>query len=241
MVQEIPKVFHFVWVGDQSLEPTSCIETWKTAHPDWKVKVWRNSDWESGDWINRKHMDAMAETGQLCGVADLLRWEILLSQGGIALDADSVCLHSLPAWMLACEIFACWENEVSNPGLISNGLVGAKPGNPVILHIVESLSKRATIATRFSWKTFKRKSVAAWKVTGPSALTKALEETRYTDFSIFPSHFFIPEHYSGRRYTGHGPIYCTQLYAGTRSSKYYELPGKSAKERALSGQRGGFG
>jgi mannosyltransferase OCH1-like enzyme len=175
-------------------------------------------------------MEEVAQTGQLCGVADLMRWEILLKEGGIAIDVDSVCLNSLPQWLLACELFACWDNEIHKPGLIANGIVGAKPQNLLIRYLVNHFSKQKTIATRFSWKKMKRKPVAAWKATGPLPFTQALSETKYTDFTILPSHFFNPIHYSGYAYKGNGPVYCTQLFAGTEGSKYEQLYKSSSDE-----------
>lgn len=216
-MQSIPKKLHFIWVGDEKLAPLNCIETWQEAHPAWTVQVWDNAAWEAGAWINKHHMEHVASTGQLRGVADMMRWEILLNEGGIAIDADCVCLQALPEWLLGCEIFACWENEVARPGLISNGLLGAKQGNPVLGHIVEKLYRSKNIADRFVWYKLKKKKQSSWKATGPLALTKALHETRYNDFTILPSHFSIPLHYSGRVYRGDGPVYCSQLFTGTGS------------------------
>ena len=219
----IPRTLHFVWIGDNKLCPENCIKTWRDNHPDWTVKVWGNDDWEKGDWRNKHHMKQVAATGQLCGVADLLRWEILLNEGGIAIDADSVSMTPLPDWLLTCNLFACWENELERPGLISNGLVGAKPGNPVIAHLVEGLHQRKNIADRFIWYKLKRKRLTAWKTTGPLAFTNAVRETDYNNITILPSHFSIPLHYSGRIYTGDGPVFCSQLYTGTGTAEYKEL------------------
>lgn len=220
---DIPKKLHFVWIGEESKEPKNCINTWKELHNDWEIKIWRNKEWKERDWITKRHMDQVEKTGQLCGVADLMRWEILLEEGGIAIDADSVCLKSLPQWLLNCELFACWDNEIIRPGLIANGIVGTKPQNFLIRYLVESFTKQKIIATRFSWKKLKRKPVAAWKATGPLAFTQAFSETQYTEITILPSHFFNPIHYSGYTYKGRGPVYCTQLFAGTEGSQYDKL------------------
>lgn len=219
----IPKTLHFIWIGDDSLCPANCIETWRENHPDWTLKVWGNHEWKECNWRNKHHMEKVAATGQLCGVADLLRWEILLNEGGVAVDADSVSMTTLPDWLLQCELFACWENELEKPGLISNGLVGAKPDNPVISYLVEDLCRRKNIADQFIWYKLKRKRLTSWKMTGPLALTNAIRNTDYNNASILPSHFSIPVHYSGRTYAGSGPVLCSQLYTGTGSSKYNEL------------------
>ena len=89
----IPKKLHFVWVGDESKRPDNCINTWRHYHPDWEIKVWGNEEYQ-GEWVNKAHMEQMWPR-ELNGVADMMRYEILFNEGGITLDADSICLQSL--------------------------------------------------------------------------------------------------------------------------------------------------
>lgn len=124
----IPRIFHFIWVGDESRRPDNCIDTWRTAHPDWSFKIWGNAELEGRDWINAHHMAQMRQR-EMNGVADMMRWEILYEQGGIVFDADSVCLRPLEDEMLDCEAFACWESEIARPGLIAAGYFGTVPAN----------------------------------------------------------------------------------------------------------------
>jgi len=64
---------------------------------------------------------------ELNGVADIMRYEILFNEGGIALDADSLCLRPLEDWVLEPAAFAAWEHEHIRPGLIAAAaLVAAK-------------------------------------------------------------------------------------------------------------------
>ena len=52
---------------------------------------------------------------ELNGVADIMRYEILFNEGGIALDADSLCLRPLEDWVLEPAAFAAWEHEHIRP------------------------------------------------------------------------------------------------------------------------------
>ena len=47
-------------------------------------------------------------------------------------------------------------------------------------------------------------------------LTQAHRRYGYTGLSILPSHFFIPEHFSGACYEGRGSVYARQHWASTR-------------------------
>jgi mannosyltransferase OCH1-like enzyme len=145
---------------------------------------------------------------ELNGVADLMRWEILLDEGGVAIDADSVCLRRLPDWLFECEMFASAENEVARPGLIATGTVGSIPGNPFVARIVEDIRAEASFAGRLAWETV-----------GPLRLTEAHRRHQYVNLTVLPSHFFLPRHHTGVVYSGSGPVYADQFWDTTRQHK----------------------
>jgi len=225
---KINKKLHFIWVGDESICPNNCIQTWRDKHLEWEVKVWGNEELKNREWKNKFHIDAFMRTGQFCGAADLMRWEILLDEGGVAIDADSICISSIPNWLLDCEVFSCWENELSRPGLVSNGFVGARAGNDLIDYLVNSILVTKNVTDRFVWYKLKRKKQYAWKTTGPLAFTKAIKKKNYSNITILPSHFSIPNHYLGNCYTGRGLVICSQLYNSTKGSNYNQLHKESA-------------
>ena len=198
---KIPKTLHFVWVGDESKTPLKEIETWKRLNPLYTVKIWGNDDL-AGGWMLAKHMKYFAER-ELCGVADCMRYEILYKYGGIAMDADSTCVRPLPDWLLEPEIWCCWESEVNRLGLLANGAMGSIPKHPLIGQIIQDLSQEEPFGM-------------AWECTGPTRLTKTWHEHEYRDLTIWPSHFFIPDHFAGHPYGGTGPVFATQEWKSTR-------------------------
>jgi len=222
-LNKIPKVFHFIWVGDDRKRPDACFETWRRLNPGFELKVWGNREYENLAWRTKRHMDAMWKTGQLFGVADLMRWEILLQEGGFALDADSIAIEPLPDWLFDCTAFACWESELNSPGVIANGYFGCRPGDRLVSHLVTSLEAQKHLATKFVWHKLRRKTVAAWKTVGPRPLTAAFHELGYSELTLLPSHFFCPRHLTGKTYSGSGPVFCDQLFASSRPNGYGEL------------------
>lgn len=206
----IRKKLHFIWVGDESKRPNNCIDTWVRRHPGWDIRIWGNEDLASTEWINARHMRDMSSK-ELNGVADMMRWEILYNEGGIVLDADSLCTRPLPEWMLESEAFACWENELERPMLIAAGYVGSVPENPFFGQIILDIQAKATVTDDMAWKTV-----------GPMALSEAYYKHKYSGLTIYPSHFFIPEHFSGARYEGPGPVFAQQEWGSTRRA-YDEL------------------
>lgn len=202
----IPKIFHFIWVGDESKRPDNCIDTWRAAHPDWEFRLWGNAELDGRNWINARHIAEM-RTRELNGVADMMRWEILQEHGGIVFDADSICARPLDDHLLDCEAFTCWESEVARPGLIAAGYFGAVPGNPFVKAIIEDIAAEPSVIKEMAWKTV-----------GPQRLTDSYRKHRYTRLRIYPSHYFIPRHFTGVTYEGTDPVYAHQLWGSTLKS-----------------------
>lgn len=206
----IPKILHVVWVGDESKRPDFCIDTWRQQHPTWRLKVWGNAAFERTAWVNKAHMEAMWSR-ELNGVADMMRYEILYREGGVAIDADSVCQRALPDWMLEPQVFACYENEFARPGLVAAGALGAVAHNPFIGQIILDIKQSATVIDK-----------RAWETVGPMRITETWRAHQYP-LTVYPSHYFIPEHFAGQQYKGTGPVFATQWWGSTRGS-YEHLP-----------------
>ena len=224
----IPKKLHFIWVGDENKRPNNCIDTWIQHNTGWHIKIWGNSSLIEKKWVNAHHMQEIAKF-ELNGLADLMRWEILYDEGGILVDADSICVRPLEEHFLDNEAFACWENEVARPGLIAAGYFGCHAGNAFVGQIINDIFSEESVTNEMAWKTV-----------GPQRLTDSYRKYNYQSLKIFPSHFFIPEHFSGVVYNGHGDIYAYQEWASTRNS-YDELHlkpiseiGRSLSERKIS-------
>lgn len=206
----IPKKLHITWVGDESLRPDNCIQTWIDHNPSWEIKVWGNSDLAEYGWVNSEHMKHMAKK-EWNGVADLMRWEILYNEGGVVVDADSVCIRPLENWLLEGEAFACWENEIVRPNLIAAGYVGSIKENPFIGQMILDLEAEESVI-----------HAKAWETVGPLFLTKAYRKYNYMNLTVFPSHFFIPRHYTGQTYDGGGMVFAKQAWASTKEN-YHAL------------------
>lgn len=198
----VPKILHFVWVGDKSKRPDGCIESWRRLNPDYEVIVWGNDALVETDWVNKAHMSDMFDH-ELCGVADLMRYEILYACGGIALDADSYAVRPLQDWVVEPDDFTCWSNERYLGGLLANGIMGAVPKSDYIKAIIADIASRLTVTDD-----------RAWKTTGPMVTTRVWHETGWP-LTVWPAHLFLPDFHSGDDYNGRGPIFARQFYGST--------------------------
>jgi mannosyltransferase OCH1-like enzyme len=203
--RKIPRILHFIWVGDESRRPDNCIDTWRKRHGDWEIKVWGNRTLVDHEWVNARHMKEMS-TKELNGVADMMRWEILYNEGGVVLDADSICLRPLEDEFLDNDSFCCWENETARPGLLAAGYFGSCAQNEFVGQIILDIQQEESVVND-----------KAWKTVGPLRLTQSYFKYKYTALKIYPSHYFIPEHFTGVKYTGSGPVYAAQLWGSTKN------------------------
>lgn len=201
----IPNAIHVVWVGDPCKKPAELINSWRVLNPKCIVRVWDNDDYFSRKWLNAELLNYFWKQKRYESMADIMRYEILFFEGGFAVDADSLCLKTLPSFMFELNGFTCYENEKVAPGLLSNGYLAAQSNSPLLSNILSSILNDKRV-----------KSLPGWITLGPGRLTSAYRSTRPAGFTIFPSHYFIPEHYSGRKYMGSDDnVYARQYWAST--------------------------
>jgi len=203
----IPKIIHHIWVGDKP-KPSKIMKTWQEKHPDFQYIEWNEKVFSTIKFRCQKQIDQMMSAGRYNGVADIMRYEILYELGGFVAPADSICLNSIED-LLDCDCFCCYENETCRPGLLSPH-IGSYQGNEFLNTIIERIAKMDNML----W-------ADPWIVTGNKLLTDIVEETGYK-IKVYPSHYFIPDHYTGLSYRGDGKIYAKHLW-GTTKSIYGEL------------------
>lgn len=195
-------LIHVVWIG--SPPPSwirDCIESWRRMNPTWRLCVW--DDHRTG-WINQAQMD---RTREWTAKADMMRYEILLAHGGIAIDADCECVKPLDEGDFRERIeggaVSCYENETCRAGLLANGFMGGPPGHPLWRACVEEC---ATADMR----------LPPWESVGPEMLTRIA--ARIGGLHAYPSRHFIPVHHTGAAAPGDAPIFARQLWGNTKGA-----------------------
>lgn len=216
----IPKRLHIIWIGDESKRPDAFIDSWRCMNPTFSVRLWGNADLEESKWEFFPQIKVWLDQ-EINGAADVMRWELLYRHGGVAVDADSVCMRPLADWLLEPDCFAVWENEIEQPGLIACGALGCVPHHPLIGKILCDIAQDSNLT-----------GGAAWEKVGPGRITETVRSNRYTGITIYPSHYFIPRHYSGLQYDGSGPIFAIQEW-GSSFQSYGQL-GKSIEAERSS-------
>ncbi|HVW99471.1 MAG TPA: glycosyltransferase [Candidatus Babeliaceae bacterium] len=131
----IPKIIHQVWLGSPFPEKYKKYrETWLKHHPDWKYKLWTDSDIKELKLYNQAAYDAATNYGEK---SDIVRYEILYRYGGLYIDTDFECLKP----------FDIFHNRYTfytgimriKPVKMANGLIASIPKHPILRQCIETL------------------------------------------------------------------------------------------------------
>jgi len=210
MSYKIPKIIHQLWIGDKP-PPSTMMKTWKDKHPDFEYILWNEDEFARRNFVSNcsEQIELIREIN---GKADIYRWEILYQYGGIFVDADSICIESLdPDIFLTKTGFAAFENEIERGNLIATVGMGFVPQHPLCGDIIKWIHTSSEATTYIS-------NFKAWYSVGPALITRFLETGKYPDFTVFPSHFFLPHHFTGATYDGHKRVYAYQEWGTTKNN-----------------------
>lgn len=208
-MSKIPQIIHQIWIGHKPA-PIKLMETWKKKNPDFEYIFWNEQEFEKRN-IKFECQEKIDLCPTLCGKADIMRLEILWNYGGYYIDADSICIEPLDSYFHGRTAFATFENEQVRNGLVANGNMGFIPKYQLCRDMIDWILNGNTDNAMITQPT--------WLALGPGLLTRFLNTGKYTDFSVFPSHIFLPVHFDGKPYTGHKKVYAHQFW-GTNYELY---------------------
>jgi mannosyltransferase OCH1-like enzyme len=207
----IPKILHQLWIGDIAPAPLNLMNTWKDKNPEYEYIFW-NEDRISKEFNNRhvphNYLEKIEDMEEINGKADMYRWLILKKYGGIFVDADMICIHPFTDKFLEKSWF-CWEQELIRRNLCATTIMGFTPNHKIVNDCIEYITKSYI------------KGKPAWISVGPKLLTKKYHESHdqiKNTVNIFPSYFFLPHHFTGLRYNGHGKVYGTHFWGSANNN-----------------------
>jgi hypothetical protein len=185
----IPKIIHQIWIGPNK-QPDVWMDTVRSfcSQFEYEYKLWTEREISEITLIN----DTMfrEEHRQLCGRADILRYEVLYMYGGCYIDADTVVINPT----LLNDILQGFNHETGfgiergseEDILIANGVCISLPGGIFMKACIDALPSRDH---RFF----------PWVETGPCLITdvyKGNPEFKETVF-LFPRNVFYPNDWIG--------------------------------------------
>jgi mannosyltransferase OCH1-like enzyme len=166
----IPKTIHYCWFNDNpSLPPLAarCVETWKQHLPGWNIVLWNSIP------------DALPFAQELLAkkryafASDYMRFYVILTHGGIYLDADIEVVRPLDP-LLNNQQFLGYEEE----GRITSGVCGGVAG--------ASFFKACLSAMDNHYRHSKLPLLT------PELCTQVAKTGHFPDLTLYPPHTFYP-------------------------------------------------
>ncbi len=144
----IPKIVHFIWVGPHPFPEDSItnITSWVDQHPDWTFKFWTDRLRPAPHakmeviLINETHFldlyDLYLGSENFAEQSDLLRYEILLHEGGVYVDHDVYCYRPFDCFHdnldFYCGVEPLHEPLLSTSVSVCNNIIGSRPDHPIL-------------------------------------------------------------------------------------------------------------
>jgi len=152
----IPKTLNYVWLGTKPLHPLmqSWQDKWRQLHPDWQVKVWRDSPDLPGHILtcNKQLIECrcppyLALCPTFAKRSDVWRYEILEQLGGVYLDTDfepvrciEPLLEDAEAIAGLCKTKYAWSDSCPEGKIkleVGCSIMGATPHHPWLRELVQ--------------------------------------------------------------------------------------------------------
>jgi hypothetical protein len=141
----IPKILHQIWLGSElPIEMRQRRDRWIAKHPEWQHVLW--TDESTAEAIAKGELSMRAsslfeQASNMGAKADILRYNILATFGGVYLDTDYECVRTLDALVDGVLMHKMdllprpvqWFAGLSNvAGVeVNNGLMGSIPNHPL--------------------------------------------------------------------------------------------------------------
>jgi hypothetical protein len=114
-------------------------ESWLKHHPGWTLKTWGEKNLPK--LVNLNLFSKCSCLGQQ---ADLVRYEVLLQEGGVYVDADVECVRNIEPLIEGCLFFALRRDPRVMDLRVeshSNAFFGSIFGHPIMRDLVQNLRR----------------------------------------------------------------------------------------------------
>lgn len=174
----IPKIIHNIWYKWKADKPSDLMQKMskhcKEVYPGYTFKMW---DEVSGRDLIVKDFPWFLKTYDAYDVTikriDSIRYFILLKEGGIYMDMDTICISNLePLLKDGQAVFGYQLENKDSAGSINIGVMASPPGHPLFENIIYALPG-----------TVNKKVVAA---TGPEFVTEIIKKYSGNDVTVVP-------------------------------------------------------
>ncbi|USU10205.1 hypothetical protein NF700_08095 [Sphingomonadaceae bacterium OTU29MARTA1] len=136
--------FHRIWFGDAAIpdQYERYWQAWQRQFPECSFVTWTDAD------IDRLTLSAarLRTFTRHVSRADLARYEILYTEGGVYLDCDIMPYQHFDVAALTSQLTVC--NETASTDYCSNSFIAAPPGHPLFAELIDHILHEPIDETR---------------------------------------------------------------------------------------------
>jgi mannosyltransferase OCH1-like enzyme len=182
-------------------------QTWKRNHPDWEHHLWAETNLPT-DFERHEVYELLRRPAER---ADILRLELLHRLGGVYVDADMESLQPIDPLL---DGVSCFLGALDS-GRVSNAVIGAVPGHPLLARAIAELRPRTTFGP------------VDREGTGPLLIERLRHE--FSDVTVFEPEVFFATEREQAQYAFHLSARSWKDEAGLRSDL-----ARAERDRALA-------
>lgn len=133
--QQIPKIIHYVWVGDKEKLKTfdPVIQSWKKYAPEYQFMLW---DEDRCDIQSNPKIQAFYNQKSYNLVSDYCRFKALEAYGGLYLDTDHFLTQNPDKLLKGRQLVLTYEHDAS----LSASFIAAIPHHPCIRYLLKKVA-----------------------------------------------------------------------------------------------------
>ena len=215
--KKIPQVIHLIWGGAPFPESSIAnLASWMRHHPDWTFMFWTDDPERPiplpgvkkrlfEEILSQSQIRPYFEQSQNWGEkSDLLRYEILLQEGGLYIDHDVECLHPFTSLHDRVAFYATLEPFHQSPIydshllIVSNCLIGAAPNHPILSDALSRCVEKWNLASEIFPCEDQQSNLLRTLYRTFSSFEEALHShiSAESDLVILPSSFVFLRHFA---------------------------------------------
>lgn len=138
--RKIPKIIHQIWLGGQLPEKfKNWCDSWQKFHPEWIYKLWTDADANLYPFKNKDLFDRATNLGEK---ADIWRYELLETFGGLYTDIDEECLQSFDDLHNQFDFYVGLQSLDTGYVQLGIAVIGSIAHHPLLVKAIAELSDR---------------------------------------------------------------------------------------------------
>ena len=187
---EIPHIFHQTWkTSDIPDEWQAYVQSWRTHHPHWQHILW--TDENNRKFIQDHYPDFLEfydSYSYNIQRADVIRYFILYTYGGVYVDLDLECLQPIDRLLAHHTFVAGYEPPphaqwLGAKSMVCNAFMASIPRHRLLAAILQALK---TFNPKITFHT------EVLKTTGPLMLTQVVKQYSFDDITLLDDHILYP-------------------------------------------------